>query len=148
MSDYFERLKKLGAKVIYSLFYLLGCSISLYGIIILVVQIVHFLKYSLWIKIGLITLFEPYTTFSRDMFEDPLSVVPTLFHGKWTWLLYPTSWFGLHKIIHFIFTFIPLSLTMFLFGIIIISATHSEYLEAKKTSIFKEKTIKTKKDDC
>lgn len=71
-----------------------GTLVGLTGFGIVVWQIYSYLRTGYWTKLSLILVFD---VFPKD----------------WTfvkWLTHPQSWFGLHKIVHWILELFPLSL--------------------------------------
>lgn len=84
------------SKVMGSVFLLL----ALIGVCFFGWQVVHYLKTGYWTAISIIRLL--------DVFPSGNSFV--------SWVQYPQSWFGLHKIIRWIFDVVPLSLFLVAVG--------------------------------
>lgn len=120
MPGFNDRLKSSGVEIISIAATLCSLPVFLYGAAIFLFQIVHWLQYGVWVDIAVIELFRDYISFSHSFFEDPLFAVPGIFKGSWPWIIYPTSWFGLHKAIYSFLEFLPLSWAVVALGCLIV----------------------------
>lgn len=72
-----------------------------YAGMLLLGQIVYWLRFQEWVELPLLYLFvAPPTEMYYTQKVNPFWALPTWFVGSWNWLEYPQSWFGLHKVVH------------------------------------------------
>ena len=94
-----ERFKAYLEYSIRTLIVYIGIAAILLGIVILGWQIYQYLQYAVWKPVSL------------------MSVMPEKVR---LWIQYPSSWFGLTRILRNIFEFVPASLVSVLLGIMLV----------------------------
>lgn len=130
---YSQIANRLAKCIIYVIIPVGGFSI-LWGIFTFGYQIFFWLKTGEWVKLPMSYFF--ITPSDRWASMSPADLVPSWFHNSWNWFEYPASWYGVNKIVRFIFDLIPLSIVWIIVGIYFVGAgiSFSEKLLTKKTA--------------
>jgi hypothetical protein len=103
---------------------ILGVVFVLWGVALMVMQLLYWLKTGGWPSISALNLFLPLGSENvRVMRLEPYDLMPTVWVGAWHWLQYPSDWFGVNKLVLSVLTLLPLSLTIVLCGVAICFAS-------------------------
>lgn len=107
----------------YVLILLVGGGLCVWGASIVFFQVVYWLDTGLWAPVSSLDIFldppvyYPPTFGLDEKGMTPQELLPKALRGSSPWLQRPTSWFGLHRIVHELLSFLPLSLMMLGIGI-------------------------------
>jgi hypothetical protein len=107
---------------VYSSSFQLGIVLALgffgYAFVLLLGQVVYWLRFHEWVEIPLLYLFvEPPTeTYIRGR-VDPFWLLLTWFQNSWPWLEQPQSWFGFHRIVYGMLSFLHFGVLPAVIGI-------------------------------
>jgi len=114
-----ELMKAYSEYAIRMLIVYIGIAALLLGIGALIWQFIHYLQYAVWKPL-------PLMTFMPEKIR--------------LWVQYPSSWIGLSQILRNIFEFVPASLAMILFGIMLVG--RKKKLDALKSKYSSDTGVK------
>ena len=116
---------------IFLLIWVMVLFVLFYGVMLFSLQVYNWLYYGFWVEIPLLSLFIPVEYKDVSLFgiigaKDVNNYIPNFLNVDYnSWLLYPSKWIGLHKIVIAVLEFIPLSLAT------ILSSVFSFYVLSK-----------------
>lgn len=88
-----------------------------WGIVLFLVQVLYWLKSGQWVAVPVLDLFiTPAFVEPHILGMTPHDLVPNFLGRLFPWLGYPTDWFGVHKFVHAILQFVPLSVVLVAIG--------------------------------
>lgn len=98
---------------------LTGFAIVLWGLALLALQVLYWLKTNQWLPVAALTLFTPppYDWAIDVVRFHPYDLVPSFAHNKWAWLAQPNDWLGVYTIVAGFLKLISLSFALVVAGI-------------------------------